>query len=53
MSILIDQMVNTKIRLLTFFAARDGAALYSQPKQGQGLTVAQTTNSLLPNSDLN
>ena len=26
------QMVNTKIRLITFFAAKDGEALYSQQK---------------------
>jgi len=45
-------MVNTKIRLITFFAAKDGEALYSQQKQDQELTVAQTMNSLLPNSDL-
>ena len=36
------QMVNTKIRLIIFFAAEDGEALYSQQKQDQGLTVAQT-----------
>ena len=30
-----------------------GEALYSQQKQDQELTVAQTMNSLLPNSDLN
>ena len=46
------QMVNTKIRLIIFFAAKDGKALYSQQKQDQKLTVAQTMNSLLPNSDL-
>ena len=34
------------------FAAKDGEALYSQQKQDQELTVAQTMNSLLPNSDL-
>ena len=45
-------MVNTEIRLITFFAAKDGEALYSQQKQDQGLTVAQIMNSLLPNSDL-
>ena len=45
------QMVNTKIRLILFFAARD--ALYSQQKQDRELTVAQIMNSLLPNSDLN
>ena len=47
-----DQMVNTKIRLIIFFAAKDGEALYSHQKD-QELTVAQTMNSLLPNSDLN
>ena len=44
------QMVNTKIKLIIFFAAKDGA-LYSQQRQDQKLTVAQTMNSLLPNSD--
>ena len=47
------QMVNTEIRLIIFFAAKDGEALYSQHKQDQELTVAQIMNSLLPNSDLN
>ena len=46
------QMVNTEIRLIIFFAAKDGEALYSQQKQEQ-MTVAQIMNSLLPNSDLN
>ena len=46
------QMVNTKIRLIIFFAAKDGEALYSQQKQDPKLTVAQIMNSLLPNSDL-
>ena len=45
------QMINTKIRLIIFFAAKDGEALYSQQKQDQELTVAQTMNSLFPNSD--
>ena len=45
-------MVNTKIRLIIFFAAKDGEALYSQQKQDWELTVAQIMNSLLPNSDL-
>ena len=40
-------MVNTEIRLITFFAAKDGEDLYSQQKQDWGLTVAQTMNSLL------
>ena len=47
------QMANTKIRLIIFFAAKDGEALYSQQKQDQELTVAQIKNTLLPNSDLN
>ena len=47
------QMVNTKIRLIIYFAAKDGEALYSQQKQEQELTVAQIMNSLLSNSDLN
>ena len=47
------QMVNTEIRLIIFFAAKDGEALYSQQKQDQELTVAQIMNSLSPNSDLN
>ena len=40
-------MVNTKIRLILFFAAEDGEALYSQQKQDQELTVAQITNLLI------
>ena len=45
-------MVNTDIRLIIFFAAKDGKALYSQQKQDQEPTVTQIMNSLLPNSDL-
>ena len=45
-------MVNTKIRLIIFFAAKDGEALYIQQKQDQKLTVAQMINCLLPNSHL-
>ena len=45
------QMVDTEIRLIIFFAAKDGEALYSQQKQDQEMTVAQIMNSLLPNSD--
>ena len=45
-------MVNTKIRLIIFFAAKAGRALYNQQKQDWELTVAQIMNSLLPNSDL-
>ena len=47
------QMVNTEIRLIIFFVAKNGEALYSQQKQDQELTVAQIVNSLLPNSDFN
>ena len=47
------QTVNTEIRLIIFFAAKDGEALYSQQKQDWEWTVAQNMNSLLPNSDLN
>ena len=43
---------HTEIRLIIFFAAKDGEALYSQQKQDWELTVAQIMNSLLPNSDL-
>ena len=46
-------MVNTEIKLIIFFAAKDEEAVYSQQKQDQELTVAQIMNSLLPNSDLN
>ena len=48
------QMVNTEIRLIIFFAAKDGEALYSQQKKKDWeLTVAQIMNSLLTNSDFN
>ena len=46
-------MVNTEIRLIIFFAAKDGEVLYGQQKQDWELTVAQIMNTLLPNSDLN
>ena len=47
------QIGDTEIRLIIFFAAKDGEALYSQQKQDRELTVAQIMSSLLPNSDLN
>ena len=47
------QMVNSKIRLIIFFADKDGEVLYGQQKQDQELAVAQIMNSSLPNSDLN
>ena len=40
------------VRLITFFATKDGEDLYSQQKQDWELTAAQIMNSLLPNSDL-
>ena len=45
------QMFKTEIRLIIFFAAKDGEALHNQQQQDWELTVAQTMNSLLPNSD--
>ena len=38
------QMVNNKIRVIIFFAAKD-EVLYNQQKQDWELTVAQTMNS--------
>ena len=46
------QMVNTKIRLIIFFAAKDGETIQSA-KTVWELNVAQIMNFLLPNSDLN
>ena len=40
-------MVNTKIRLIIFFAANDGAVLYSPQKQDQELTVASDHELLI------
>ena len=45
-------MVNTEIRLIIFFAAKGGEALYSQQKQDQELTVAQTMNSFFFSHEL-
>ena len=45
-------MVNTEIKLITLFAAKDREALHSQQKQDWELNVAQIMNSLMPNSDL-
>ena len=47
------QMANTEIKLIIFFAAKDGEGLYSQQKQDRELTVTQIMNPLLSNSDLN
>ena len=48
-------MVNTEIKLIIFFAAEDGEALYSKQKQNKTnleLTVAHIMSSSLQNSDL-
>ena len=45
-------MVNTEIRLIIFFAAKDGEALHSQQKQDKELTVAKIMNFLLQKSDV-
>ena len=45
-------MVNNEIRLITYFAAKDGEALYSQQKRDLELTMAQIMSSLLQNSGL-
>ena len=40
-----EEMVNVEIRLILFFAAKEGEALYSQQKQEWDLTTAQIMNS--------
>ena len=40
-NIVHHQMVNTEIRLIIFFAAKDGEALYSQQKQDHELLIAK------------
>ena len=50
---MIREAVNTEIRLIIFFAAKEGEDLYSQQKQDLELTVAQIISSLLQNSGLN
>ena len=39
-------MVNSKLRLIIFFAAKDGETLYSQQKQDPELTVTLILSSL-------
>ena len=46
------QKVNTEIRLIILFAAKDGEALYSQQELDKELTVVQIMNSLLQNPNL-
>ena len=48
-----QQMVYTENRLIIFFAAEEGKALYNQQKQDQEMTVDPIMNSLLQNSGLN
>ena len=38
-------MVNTQIKLITFFVAEDGEAVYNLQKQDMELTVAQISSS--------
>ena len=45
-------MINTKIRMIMAFVAKDGEALNSQQKQELELTVIQIMSSLLQNSVL-
>ena len=40
------QIANTEIRLIIFFAAKDGESLYSHQKQDQELTVTRIMNFL-------
>ena len=47
------QIVNTEIRLIIFFADKDGQALYSQQKEDQEMTAAQIINSYSEKSVLN
>ena len=46
-------MVNTEIRLIIFFAAKDGEALWSQQKQEWELTEAQIMKLLIAKFRLN
>ena len=46
-------MVKTEIKLIVFFVAKEGEALYSQQKRDLELTVAQVISFLLQNSGLN
>ena len=48
-----QQMVNTEIRVIMFFAVKDREAVYSQQKQDLELTIAQIMNSFFQNSGLN
>ena len=47
------QMVNAEIRLIIFFAAKDGEALYSQQKTRPGADCGSDHEFLIAKSDLN
>jgi len=47
------QMVNMQIKLITFFVAKEGEAVYSLQKQDLKLTVAQIISFSSQNSGLN
>ena len=46
-------MVNTEIKLITFFVVEDGEAVYSQQKQDLELIVAEIFSFSWQNSGLN
>ena len=46
-------MVNMQIKLITFFVAKEGEAVYSLQKQDLELTVAQIISFLWQNPGLN
>ena len=45
-------MVNTKIKLIMFFAAKEAEDLYSEQNEDLELTVAQIMSCFLQNSGL-
>ena len=48
-----QQTINTKIKLITFFVAKDRAAVYSEQEQDLELTVAEIISFSQQNSRLN
>ena len=47
------QMVKTEVKVIIFFVAEEGEAVYSQQKQDLELTVAQIISFSQQNSGLN
>ena len=47
------QIVNTKIKLIVFFAAKDGEAVYNQQKQDWGADCGSDHELPITNSGLN